>query len=91
MHDLQQSRSDFVDEASMENIDLRNAAGLRKPASLFFHCISCDRPIDVNMRGSQAPVPSNFPGKKSKGPYTTYELDQVKHMLSFEILVRQPL
>lgn len=43
--------------------DFRNAAGMRKPMPLSFNCLSCDRPIDVKMRGVMPPIPNYMPSK----------------------------
>lgn len=74
---MQKSRTEPGLQANL-TCDLRNAAGFRTPVSLMYHCISCDRPIDLNMRGTHGPVVHNFPGKRSLGPYKTFELDQVR-------------
>ena len=62
------------------NEELTNAAGMRKPLPVKFHCISCDRPVDLRARGVLPPVQHGLPMKKSKGPITTYEMDQVSCM-----------
>lgn len=57
-----------------------DAAGIRKQLIQRFHCISCDRPVDMLPTG---PVPS-LPAQmglnptKSPRPYTTFELDQIR-------------
>ncbi|CAF0962707.1 unnamed protein product [Adineta ricciae] len=55
------------------------AAGLRKPL-IRFHCISCDRPIDVQPHPQQPSLPANLGMRpiQSPRPYTTYELDQIR-------------
>ena len=63
-------------------LQLRNAAGLRKPM-LLYNCISCDRPVDISLRGVMGSIPQNFPAKKSMGPYTSYDLDNVSCDKSF--------
>ena len=77
LKEMQKSRTEPGLQANL-TCDLRNAAGFRTPVSLMYHCISCDRPIDLNMRGTHGPVVHNFPGKRSLGPYKTFELDQVR-------------
>ncbi|XP_058622001.1 glutamine-rich protein 2 isoform X5 [Onychostoma macrolepis] len=58
-----------------------DAAGLRKQLVARFHCISCDRPVDMMTPGQNlvslpsAPV---LPSHKSNRPYTVYELEQVR-------------
>ncbi|CAF3971015.1 unnamed protein product [Rotaria magnacalcarata] len=55
------------------------AAGLRKQL-IRFHCISCDRPIDVQPHPQQPSLPANQGMRpiQSPRPYTTYELDQIR-------------
>ncbi|CAF0805235.1 unnamed protein product [Adineta steineri] len=55
------------------------AAGLRKQI-IRFHCISCDRPIDVQPHPQQPSLPANLGMRpiQSPRPYTTYELDQIR-------------
>jgi len=55
-------------------------AGMRRRL-LKFHCISCDRPVEVNsgsMLPSTLPVAYGFPGIRSNRPYTTYELELIR-------------
>ncbi|XP_068674885.1 glutamine-rich protein 2-like isoform X1 [Montipora foliosa] len=57
------------------------AAGFRK-AMLRFHCISCDRPVDM-IPGNPNPALPQTPGlppSRSGRPYTTYELDQLRQI-----------
>lgn len=57
------------------------AAGFRK-ALLRFHCISCDRPVDM-VPGHPNPALPQSPGlppSRSGRPFTTYELDQIRQM-----------
>ncbi|KAL5268881.1 hypothetical protein ACHWQZ_G002645 [Mnemiopsis leidyi] len=57
-----------------------DAAGMRRRL-LKFHCISCDRPVEVNsgnMLPSTLPVSYGFPGMRSNRPYTTYELELIR-------------
>jgi len=80
LKEIQQSRnqSDSSDGSNGDVIlDMRNAAGLRKPMPISYNCISCDRPVDISLRGVMGAVPQNFPAKKTMGPYTSYELDNV--------------
>eukprot|EP00063_Salmo_salar_P074418 XP_014049253.1 PREDICTED: uncharacterized protein LOC106601526 isoform X2 [Salmo salar] len=58
-----------------------NAAGIRKQLVARFHCISCDRPVDMLTPGPHlVTVPSTpgLPSHKSNRPYTIYELEQVR-------------
>ncbi|RNA31853.1 glutamine-rich 2-like isoform X4 [Brachionus plicatilis] len=65
-----------------------DAAGLRKQL-LRFHCISCDRPID--MTSGQVPIPA-LPAERgmrpiqTPRPYTTYELDQIRQFQKQQFL-----
>ncbi|WAQ96893.1 QRIC2-like protein [Mya arenaria] len=57
-----------------------DAAGIRKQLIQKFHCISCDRPVDMMPTG---PIPSlpaqqGLNATKSPRPYTTFELDQIR-------------
>ncbi|CAF4360962.1 unnamed protein product, partial [Didymodactylos carnosus] len=56
-----------------------DAAGLRKQL-IRFHCISCDRPIDVAPREQQPSLPAERGIRpiQSPRPYTTFELDQIR-------------
>ncbi|XP_042576806.1 glutamine-rich protein 2 isoform X3 [Cyprinus carpio] len=58
-----------------------DAAGFRKQLLAHFHCISCDRPVDMMTPGqSLVTLPSapGMPSHKSSRPYTVYELEQVR-------------
>ncbi|XP_069510795.1 glutamine-rich protein 2 isoform X3 [Ambystoma mexicanum] len=58
-----------------------DAAGIRKQLIARFHCISCDRPVDMMVPGPQViTVPSmpSLPCHRSNRPYTVYELEQVR-------------
>ncbi|CAL8085643.1 unnamed protein product [Calicophoron daubneyi] len=54
-----------------------DAAGLRRGLMQHYHCISCDRPLQVAGSPDTATFLSErgFPSSKSSRPYTTYELD----------------
>lgn len=82
MKDIQKARNNLSVEGDAIS-DYRNAAGLRKPMSLLYHCISCDRPVDISMRGVMSGPTQNFPAKKSLGPYTSFELDSVCVLLFY--------
>ncbi|KAA0705282.1 Glutamine-rich protein 2 [Triplophysa tibetana] len=61
--------------------ELDDAAGIRKQLLAPFHCISCDRPVDMMTPGQQlCPLPyaPGLPSHKSSRPYTVYELEQVR-------------
>ncbi|XP_076844859.1 uncharacterized protein LOC143489605 [Brachyhypopomus gauderio] len=58
-----------------------DAAGFRKQLVARFHCISCDRPVDMLTPGPHlVTVPSapGLPSHKTNRPYTVYELEQVR-------------
>ncbi|KAL7861014.1 hypothetical protein AOLI_G00173630 [Acnodon oligacanthus] len=58
-----------------------DAAGFRKQLVARFHCISCDRPVDMITPGPHlltVPSTPGLPSHKSNRPYTVYELDQVR-------------
>ncbi len=59
------------------------AAGFRKPLLRKFHCISCDRPLELLQDDAipSLPVSQALPGSRAIRPYTTFELEQIrKHM-----------
>ncbi|XP_053385599.1 myosin-3-like isoform X3 [Mercenaria mercenaria] len=57
-----------------------DAAGIRKQLIQRFHCISCDRPVDMLPTGPVPSLPSQMGlnPTKSPRPYTTFELDQIR-------------
>ncbi|XP_023675993.2 glutamine-rich protein 2-like isoform X2 [Paramormyrops kingsleyae] len=62
-------------------VELDDAAGFRKQLVARFHCISCDRPVDMLTPGPQLigiPCAPGLPSHKSNRPYTVYELEQVR-------------
>ncbi|KAJ8317816.1 hypothetical protein KUTeg_004630 [Tegillarca granosa] len=67
-----------------------DAAGIRKQLIQRFHCISCDRPVDLVPTGPVPSLPTNtgLPPTRSPRPYTTFELDQIRqHAKSFNIQI----
>ncbi|KAL6476287.1 hypothetical protein MHYP_G00147860 [Metynnis hypsauchen] len=59
-----------------------DAAGFRKQLVARFHCISCDRPVDMITPGPlllTVPSAPGLPSHKSNRPYTVYELEQARH------------
>ncbi|XP_053309554.1 glutamine-rich protein 2 [Spea bombifrons] len=57
------------------------AAGIRKQLIAQFHCISCDRPVEMMVPGPQVitiPNTPAFPAHRSNRPYTVYELEQIR-------------
>ncbi|KAK2162512.1 hypothetical protein LSH36_97g05033 [Paralvinella palmiformis] len=57
-----------------------DAAGIRKQLIQRFHCISCDRPVDMAPHGPvpSIPAPTALPATRSTRPYTTFELDTIR-------------
>lgn len=58
-----------------------DAAGIRKQLVARFHCISCDRPVEMMTPGQHLmtlPSAPGLPSHKSSRPYTVYELEQVR-------------
>ncbi|KAG7459586.1 hypothetical protein MATL_G00212130 [Megalops atlanticus] len=61
--------------------ELDDAAGIRKQLVARFHCISCDRPVDMMTPGPHLvtiPAAPGLPAHRSNRPYTVYELEQVR-------------
>lgn len=74
--EVQKSRSLIAAEAK---VDFADAAGFRKP--IRFNCISCSRPVELPLRGSlqaQLPAARGVRTKRSKAPYLSYEMDQIR-------------
>lgn len=57
-----------------------DAAGIRRQLIQKFHCISCDRPVDIVPTGPVPSLPSHngLHPTRSPRPYTTFELDQIR-------------
>ncbi|XP_075759724.1 glutamine-rich protein 2 isoform X4 [Pelodiscus sinensis] len=58
-----------------------DAAGIRKRLMAHFHCISCDRPLEMVVPGPTImTIPSvpGLPSHRSIRPYTVYELEQIR-------------
>ena len=65
--------------------DIRDgAAGLRKPMPLHYNCLSCDRSIDVTMRGIRQSVPYNMP---SRNPLASVKPDKKSSLSSYNSMV----
>ncbi|KAK2175769.1 hypothetical protein NP493_709g03015 [Ridgeia piscesae] len=60
-----------------------DAAGIRKQLIQRFHCISCDRQVDMMPQPPMAsiPNPAGMPGTRSARPYTVFELDQIRQQM----------
>ncbi|XP_078483876.1 uncharacterized protein LOC100186493 isoform X5 [Ciona intestinalis] len=57
-----------------------DAAGFRKQLIQSYHCISCDRPVEMAPTGPVPSIPATagLPATKSVRPYTSFELDQIR-------------
>lgn len=57
-----------------------DAAGIRRQLIQKFHCISCDRPVDIVPTGPVPSLPTHngLHPTRSPRPYTTFELDQIR-------------
>ncbi|XP_013414944.1 uncharacterized protein C16orf96 homolog isoform X2 [Lingula anatina] len=68
------------DMVSQFGISDDDAAGIRKQLVTRFHCISCDRPVDMNPAQPipSLPAPGALPPTRSPRPYTTFELEQIR-------------
>ncbi|XP_068730764.1 glutamine-rich protein 2-like isoform X1 [Montipora capricornis] len=55
-------------------------AGFRRNRPEKVHCISCDRPLEVQPGeiGPNMPKMQSLPGQKSSKPYTTFELEHIR-------------
>ncbi|PFX21057.1 glutamine-rich protein 2-like [Stylophora pistillata] len=65
--------------AAEAKVDFSDAAGFRRPIK--FNCISCSRPVELPLRGplqANLPAPRGVRTKRSKGPYLSYEMDQIR-------------
>uniref|UniRef100_W5MZJ0 DUF4795 domain-containing protein n=1 Tax=Lepisosteus oculatus TaxID=7918 RepID=W5MZJ0_LEPOC len=70
-----------LQEQPTPQYELDDAAGIRKQLVARFHCISCDRPVDMLTPGPHVvtmPSVPSLPLHKSSRPYTVYELEQVR-------------
>ncbi|OCT60702.1 uncharacterized protein C16orf96 homolog [Xenopus laevis] len=59
--------------------EVDEAAGIRKQLISHFHCLSCDRPLDISMPGPPIltiPNVPGLPGHRSTRPQSVYELEQ---------------
>lgn len=74
--EVQESRNKIARETHMDTVD---AAGIRRKLPVHYHCISCNRPVDVPFRDSEPCLPESegLPLRKMKIPYTSYEIEQV--------------
>ncbi|XP_032995293.1 glutamine-rich protein 2 isoform X2 [Lacerta agilis] len=59
------------------------AAGIRRRLLAHFHCISCDRPLEMVVPGphiTTLPAVPGLPPHQSLRPYMVYELEQIRQM-----------
>ena len=57
------------------------------------HCISCDRPLEVQPGGTGPNMPKiqGLPGQKSSKPYTTFELEHIRQHQKMNIAKKPPV
>ncbi|XP_067403882.1 glutamine-rich protein 2 [Emydura macquarii macquarii] len=58
-----------------------DAAGIRRRLMAHFHCLSCDRPLEMVVPGPTImtlPSVPGLPSHRSIRPYTIYELEQIR-------------
>ncbi|XP_056405818.1 glutamine-rich protein 2 isoform X2 [Hyla sarda] len=68
------------------------AAGIRKQLIRRFHCISCDRTVDMLVPGAEMlsiPNISGLPAHRSNRPYTVFELNQIRQQSRSDRLPQQ--
>ena len=60
-------------------MDAADAAGVRRKLPVQYHCISCNRPVELSVRDSEPALPESesLPYRKTKIPFTSYEVEQV--------------
>ncbi|XP_025021834.1 glutamine-rich protein 2 [Python bivittatus] len=59
------------------------AAGIRRRLLAHFHCISCDRPLEMVVPGPRIttlPAVPGLPAHQSLRPYTVYEMEQIRQL-----------
>ncbi|XP_074647627.1 uncharacterized protein LOC141903415 isoform X2 [Tubulanus polymorphus] len=71
---------------NMTDMNDDDAAGIRKQMAQRYHCISCDRPVDMFPHGPIPALPgqSGLPGNRSSRPYTTFELEQIRQQAKLQ-------
>ncbi|XP_063149060.1 glutamine-rich protein 2 [Candoia aspera] len=60
-----------------------DAAGIRRRLLAHFHCISCDRPLEMVVPGPRIttlPAVPGLPAHQSLRPYTVYEMEQIRQL-----------
>ncbi|XP_022790959.1 glutamic acid-rich protein-like [Stylophora pistillata] len=68
-------------------------AGFRRTKPEKVHCISCDRPLELNPGeiGPNMPKMQSLPGQKSSKPYTTFELEHIRLHQKMNIAKKPPV
>ena len=74
--DVQESRDKIARETRVDGTD---AAGVRRKLPIHYHCISCNRPVELPVRDSEPALPESesLPYRRMKIPFTSYEVEQV--------------
>jgi hypothetical protein len=74
--DVQESRDKIARET---RVDATDAAGVRRKLPIHYHCISCNRPVELSVRDSEPALPESesLPLRRMKIPFTSYEVEQV--------------
>uniref|UniRef100_A0A670XWY1 DUF4795 domain-containing protein n=1 Tax=Pseudonaja textilis TaxID=8673 RepID=A0A670XWY1_PSETE len=60
-----------------------DAAGIRRRLLAHFHCISCDRPLEMVVPGPRIttlPAVPGLPAHQSLRPYMVYEMEQIRQL-----------
>ncbi|XP_061472272.1 glutamine-rich protein 2 isoform X2 [Rhineura floridana] len=60
-----------------------DAAGIRRRLLAHFHCISCDRPLEMVVPGphiTTLPAVPGLPAHQSLRPYLVYEMEQIRQL-----------
>ena len=82
--DVQESRDKFARET---RVDATDAAGVRRKLPIHYHCISCNRPVELPVRDSEPALPEHesLPYRRIKFPFASYDVEQVSLQLSHYI------
>ena len=77
--DVQESRDKFARET---RVDATDAAGVRRKLPIHYHCISCNRPVELPVRDSEPTLPENdsLPYRRMKFPFVSYDVEQVSSL-----------
>ena len=77
--DVQESRDKFARET---RVDATDAAGVRRKLPIHYHCISCNRPVELPVRDSEPALPENdsLPYRRMKFPFVSYDVEQVSSL-----------